>query len=134
MFFFFYLARHMKFENRNSYLPLRAREEIISTGNKGSVYLSVILILTTRGWFFYLFVLLRWRLENMCQRRIYLFTAIGLTASHAQIMHDNQWYPSTWDIIWKWKSEWCIMIRIHREVMEWNDSVKSVTDLINRLS
>lgn len=40
MFFFFYLARHMKFENRNSYLPLRAREEMISTGNKGSVYLS----------------------------------------------------------------------------------------------
>lgn len=39
----------MKFENRNSYLPLKAREEMISTGNKGSVYLSVILILTTRG-------------------------------------------------------------------------------------
>lgn len=30
----------MKFENRNSYLPLKAREEMISTGNKGSVYLS----------------------------------------------------------------------------------------------
>ena len=42
---------------------------------------------------------------------MYWFAAIRLTVSLAQIMRHNQWYPSAWDIVWKWKFDrWTLFI------------------------
>ena len=45
---------------------------------------------------------------------IFMFTAIRLTASCPQIMRDNQFHPTAWDIIWKWKFDsWTLFIRVY---------------------
>lgn len=106
---------------------------------------SIFLAQRTRRW------CLRWRLEHSCPltargqwrsthpsalRAVplqYFYDYSDQTASGAQIMRNNHWFISAWDIIWKCKFDtwrqliyWslvtvnsaCIMIRTHNEVMQ----------------
>lgn len=52
-----------------------------------------------------------WAQETCMNTRNLLMSVIRLPASRAQIMCNNQWWPSAWDILWKWKFDrWTLVI------------------------
>ena len=51
------------------------------------------------------------RITHKCIHSFSMFIVIGPMALCDQIMHGCQWYPSPWDIIWKWRLDtWILLI------------------------